>query len=435
MSLELNNKIKINTYKNAIFQAVSIALSFYLYPLLVGYLEPLSLGVWFTILSITSWFMILDIGLSHGLRNKLSELIVKKKIYLSKTYLSSTYYYFGFFLFLLLLLIGIILWFIDVSFIFNIEKGAIADLNLVVFIVFSTVILNLFFTINFSLSNAMQNASFTNFRNMLFNIQMILILSILMYMKKGTLLDMAVVFMLSNMLVNAFTTYILYKKYDIFLPSFKLVSYKYFSNNLKLGLDFFIINISSLIMFSTDSILIAQLIGVEHVTQYTIIIKVFSAFVMLQSFYIGPLWSAYSEKYYHKDFPWINNTLMKSILVTFVIYIFIGLSILLFSNILMIWFGNSDYYNEPLIIAIAIYIMVRLWSSNFSTILNGLSITVFQKYTSIIATIINLPLSIYLVKYTSLGIAGIAYGSAISLGIFALIAPFYTYRILKREFV
>jgi Na+-driven multidrug efflux pump len=154
---------------------------------------------------------------------------------------------------------------------------------------------------------------------------------------------------------------------------------------------------------------------------------------MVQGFYIGPLWSAYSAKYLEKDFDWIQKTIKKSLLITLFLYLCILITISVFNHILNIWIGNSDYYNFDLIVAIAIYVSVRLWSSNFSTLLNGLSLTHLQLKTSIAATLLNIPLSIYLVKYTSLGIAGIAYGSAISLSIFAVIAPFYTYKILKRE--
>jgi len=433
MSLELNKKIKINIYRNSIFQAISVAAGFYLYPLLIGYLEPVALGVWLTIISITSWFMILDIGLSHGLRNKLSELIVKKKTLLAKSYLSSTYYYLGLFLFLLLILMGLILAFVDINIIFNIKKDSIEHLNVAVFLVLFSAMFNLFFSINFSLSNAMQDASFINFRNMLFNVQMIVILFILTYLRNGTLLDMAIIFMVSSLMVNFITTWVLYAKHKAYIPSVSLISFDLFSKNIKLGLDFFVINISALIMFSTDSILIAHLINVESVAQYSIILKVFMIFIMLQGFYTGPLWSAYSEMYHRSDFFWIKRTLKKSLIATFCIYIAVFFVAIFFEHILEVWLGSDDYYNQYLVVAVSMYIGIRLWSSNFSTLLNGLSVIKLQKYTSIVAAVINIPLSIYLVKYTDLGIAGIAYGSAASLGIFAVIAPFYTMRALNRK--
>ena len=90
-------------------------------------------------MTFAGWFMLFDVGISNGLRNKLSELIVKNKIKLSRAYLSSTYFYFAFFLSIIILLIVTIILLIDMSSLFNIKKGSIENLNLSVFLVFFTI--------------------------------------------------------------------------------------------------------------------------------------------------------------------------------------------------------------------------------------------------------------------------------------------------------
>lgn len=433
MSLLINQKIRINTYKNAIFQIISIGIGFYIYPLLIGYIDDKSLGVWFTLMTFAGWFMLFDVGISNGLRNKLSELIVKNKIKLSRAYLSSTYFYFAFFLSIIILLIVTIILLIDMSLLFNIKKGSIENLNLSVFLVFFTIVINLFFTINYSLSNSLQNNSFSNYRNVLFNILFISTLLLFSFTSERSLFYISMIFFVCNLLANLYTTFVLYKNNKIFIPSSKLVSFKLFKDNLKLGINFFIINISSVIMFSSDNILISHLIGVEYVVQYTLTMKFFMIFLLLLWFYTGPLWSAYSEKYHKKDFKWIKMTFAKSIIISVILCVCLICSIYFFKNILEFWVNSSEYYDEKLVIAIAFIIMLRIWNGNFSTLLNGLSFTVIQKNTAIFSTVLNIPLSIFLVKYMDLGLNGIAYGSAISLGIFAVIAPFYTYKIIKRE--
>ena len=117
----LDKKIKVNTFWNAIYQFLSISIGFYMYPLLVNYLDDISLGVWFTLMSIASWFLLFDIGISNGLRNKLSELIAEKRFWLSKAYLSSTYFYFALFLIGILFCISILIYFINIYSVFNEE--------------------------------------------------------------------------------------------------------------------------------------------------------------------------------------------------------------------------------------------------------------------------------------------------------------------------
>ena len=48
--------------------------------------------------------------------------------------------------------------------------------------------------------------------------------------------------------------------------------------------------------------------------------------------------------------------------------------------------------------------------------------------------LLNIPLSIFLSINLNLGLLGIAYGTAISMSLFAVIGPFYTYNILKLVF-
>lgn len=431
MSKYLNSKIKLNTYKNIIYQSFGMLASFYLYPLMIDYLDKRVLGVWLTLMSIASWFMILDVGLSHGLRNKLAPLIGKGKIKLARAYLSSTYFYFAVFLTIVFILMSTAIYFSDLYFIFNIEESVAPELTLSVFIVMSSIFTNLFFTINFSLSNALQNASFSNFRNMLFNLSMVILLIIMLNIKNGTLFEISAIFFVSNLTVNLLSTYFLYKNNLQYFPSIKLISFRFFKENFRLGVEFFIINISSVIMFSTDTVLITHLLGADMVIYYSITLKAFTVFLMLLWFYTGPLWSAYSVQYSEGKYNWIIDTLKKSLTLSFILFCGISVFVLIFENVVRIWTGDPGLYNKSLTFAVAIMISLRIWNGNFSTLLNGLSLTKVQMYTAIVATILNIPLSIYFVNNLGLGLAGVAYGSAVSLGIFSIIGPFYSYVFLS----
>jgi Na+-driven multidrug efflux pump len=150
-------------------------------------------------------------------------------------------------------------------------------------------------------------------------------------------------------------------------------------------------------------------------------------------FYTAPLWSAYSEKFHSNDFNWIKKTLYKSILLTFGLFILMIIVVINFEIILELWIGENNYYDKKLVIAIAILIGVRMWSGNFSTLLNGLGLTSLQMKLSIFTMIVNIPISIFFAKFLDLGLVGIAYGSSVSLALFALIAPFYTYNFIKSK--
>jgi O-antigen/teichoic acid export membrane protein len=78
---------------------------------------------------------------------------------------------------------------------------------------------------------------------------------------------------------------------------------------MSLGVQFFIINISVLIMLNTDNIVITQLLGPEKVTVFNVTYKLFTMISMVYIIIVTPLWSAYTDAYTKGDFEWIKSTL------------------------------------------------------------------------------------------------------------------------------
>ena len=247
----------------------------------------------------------------------------------------------------------------------------------------------------------------------------------------GSLFKLSILFFVSNLSVNILMTLILYLRNSEFRPRLNLVSFKLFKKNFRVSLDFFLINISSVVIFSTDTIMISHLFGAEHVVSYSVTLKIFSAFLMVLWFYTAPLWSAYSEKFHKNDFNWILKMFKRSLGLSLGLFIVIITTFFNFEKILELWVGDNNYYDVNLVLSISLLISIRIWNGNFSTLLNGLGLTSLQMKLSIITMFINIPLSILLAKYLEMGISGIAYGSSISLSLFAVISPFYIYNYLK----
>ncbi|PUU88936.1 polysaccharide biosynthesis C-terminal domain-containing protein, partial [Halanaerobium sp.] len=83
---------------------------------------------------------------------------------------------------------------------------------------------------------------------------------------------------------------------------------------------------------------------------------------------------------------------------------------------------NLDLSNS-FIILMSIMIVLRIWSDIFSYISNGISRMKVQFYTSIIAAVINIPLSVYFARYLKMGNNGVVLGSIFSLSLFAIFGP------------
>jgi O-antigen/teichoic acid export membrane protein len=433
MSIKLNKKIKNNTYKNAIFQGVSIFIGFYMYPLLMGYIDNTTLGIWFTLISLASWFTLLDVGISNGLRNKLSSLIIANKIKLARVYISSTYFYFSAIITLVFIVGNAVISSLNLDILLNVESGSISNLNLSVCLVFSTVLLNLLFTINNSLANAQHNSSFSNYRLFIYSVAMIVSIIFMSSFKNGSLLKLSCIYFGVNMLSNVLTTIQLYIKNTEFLPTYKLISFKHFKTNIKKSLDFFIINISSVVMFSTDTFLITHFLGPESVVAYTMTMKVLVLFLTLLWLYTGTLWSAYTDSYIRKDFVWIQRTLKRTISISFFLIIAMAIVAYNFDIILQLWVKTDFYYDPSLVLCIFLVVSLRIWNGNFSTLLNGVGKTLVQKNSGIVSTLVNIPLSIFLMRDMGMGSEGVALGTAFSLSLFAILGPVFTWKFINEE--
>jgi O-antigen/teichoic acid export membrane protein len=429
----LNNQLKSNTYRSAIYQVIVMLSSFALYPLLFDFLDPVSLGIWLTLMSITSWFIICDFGVGNGVRNKIAPLVEQKEYTQTRVHLSSAYFYIFIFLLFFFFISIMIMGVGDYYSLFNIEYKSEPDLVLAIMILIFTTLMNLFFTINYSLSNALQNSSFAKYRQAIFNVLILLVLFLMVNYSSGTLLRMSYLYFTIHGLVNMFTTYRLYSLNRKFIPSYKLISWKSFKGNLNTGSQFFIVNLTSVILFSSDTLLISYLLGVTKVGSYVITMKALMIFLLFKWVYIGPLWSAYTVQYSQGNHLWIKNKLKESIVVSLAIILAMACFSIFFSDILSVWMGSTKLYNPTLLISICCLVGLRIWSSNFSTLLNGLGLVKIQMYCSILAMFLNIPLSIYFVRYLKFDVEGIVYGTVISLLIFAIIGPVYTYFKMKNS--
>ena len=67
---------------------------------------------------------------------------------------------------------------------------------------------------------------------------------------------------------------------------------------------------------------------------------------------------------------------------------------------------------------------------SFAYFVNAINKLQLQLYTSVVAALINIPLSIYLVKSLELGLEGVVLATVISLSIFAVLAPIQVFKII-----
>ena len=382
------------------FKGISIFLNFLVVPILILFLGKIEYGVWITIFSIVNWIFTFDLGIGQGLRNKLTEALSGND-YLKASQIISTSYIFISIFSLVILLIGIgFIYFVNFQDLLNYKGKSNLYLENFVF-------LSLFFTIvNFTLSLyknlylAVHKSFMVELVNVFFQTFYLIVILIWLYFNlEKSLINLILIFGVINFIVSVIATFVFFKIQE--KVSFSFINFNLKEGRLlfKLGGKFFIINISLLVILSTDNIIISNLLGPSFVTDYFTIQKVFQVLIVVFTVVLSSSWGLYSEALTNKDFNWIKGNLKKMNIYFLGILIF-GVFIFYFiEDILNIWIGE-DLVIIPKGLAFCnlLYTFIFCFTNIYMFFINASNKINLQMYLYIFGALINIPLSIFLVR-------------------------------------
>ena len=182
---------------------------------------------------------------------------------------------------------------------------------------------------------------------------------------------------------------------------------------LKLGLMFFVLQVAGSIGFTSDNIVIAQILGAAAVAVYAVPQKLFSIVSVLVTIGLGPMWPAYGEAIARGDIEWVRKAFWGSLRwVVLVVTPTCALLAFIGPWIVRVVMGKS------LSVPISVFIILGIWgavaavSNVVAVLLNGSGELRDQTIIATIASVSNLALSISLTR--RFGVLGVCLGSIIS---------------------
>lgn len=401
-------KAKKNIAFSFILKAIDIGTGLLLVPLVLNYLDETRYGIWLTLSSFVLWFNFFDVGLGHGLRNKLSESQATGNEKLSQKYVSTAYAslaiisggFFGIFL--------IINQFIDWSVILNTTTVSKDELNLLAVFVFGFFALRFILKLVFSVLLADQSPAMKDLIQTTGKLINITAIYILLQTTKDSLLYLGISYSVSPVVVLFVFSIILFtKKYKHIAPKFKCVDFNLFNDLFNIGVKFFIIQISAVVIYSTDNMIITHLFSPADVTPYQIAHRYFSILLMGFAIVVAPFWSAITEAYIKGEIGWIKQSVKKLMQIWGAIIVVLVLMLIISNKVYQMWIGDRVIIPYALSAAWAIFIAIQSLNMIFVQVINGTGKVKLQMFLGIIGAIINIPLSILLAKYFNLGITGV----------------------------
>lgn len=412
------------------YRAIGVAASFLAIPLMIGYLGPAKFGVWSTLLTVISWVVFFDLGIGNGLRNKVAELLAKNENGEARRYIASGYALIGMISVALCIIATVGTYFVRWQQVFNTQLVSESSLRGSVQIASFFVILNFWIGLIAALLGAVQKTSLIALGQMLSNLMVLAMVFSLTKTTNASISSLAFAYGVSLVASNLMLSYWFYCRYTDLRAVPKLAK-EHTRTLLNIGLQFFIIQLAALVMFTTDKILITQMFGPESVTQYDVVYKLFSIVTFAHAMVSAPLWSAYTDAYQRGDLDWIRKMLGKQLKIYLGVVVGVCLLALLAKTILTMWVGPQILVEGGLIVAMGIFIAISIWSNIFAMLVNGIGKIKPQLYTAVIAMLINIPLSVMLAKYTPLGLSGIVVGTTCSLLFASIVLPLQVKRLLK----
>lgn len=357
-----------------VIKGFSILISLCYIPLFLEVLNKEEYGVWLTFLTIINWFAFFDIGLGNGLRNKLGVALANRDFNLCKKYISTVYAFLGLLFMSMAILFLIFNQFLNWNTVLNTKKISHNELykftNVVVFFFCLRFVVQIIQVIYFALQKPFLNSLIDSLGTFLSFILLYLfkINSVkLNLIQIGTIVSAIPVLLFIIAALISFQYKCAYIK-----PGLKYVDFSQIKGLMSLGLKFFIMQITAILIFSTANILVTQFYGPEEVTRYNICFKLFQVPLMINSIILAPIWSAVIDAYAKQDMNWLKVTLKRLNMISF----FLSTTVIIIGFcapvIFKYWLKGKVVIPSDLIFFSAVYTIINIVNSPFSNYTNGL---------------------------------------------------------------
>jgi O-antigen/teichoic acid export membrane protein len=336
----------------SVFSKISgLIASFVMIPILLKSLGVDQYGLWVTLSSVAAWLLFFDFGLGNSFKNTIA---TKSKAIMQKEYslAFSLFSYVGIFLALSLIFLFLIVGFVEG------ENTTILLLYLPLSLLFP---LRLF-------GFGLQGLRLVGLNSLLETLRIfiwLLFAIAYVYLAEGEkLYILSIIFVTANIIPQIIQFFLFKSKCGFSIkPRFISPNLIVKQDSFKLGLKFFIIQLSSLVSFNLGNVLIYNHFGANHVAMYDIFNKVFVAALSVFNMSIAVMWPEISKAYADADF--IKCKKYHNLLILIAIAFCLGLLVVAFNFDILLHLLKID--------SVLIIDWPLLWSVYFLTSLQAIA--------------------------------------------------------------
>ncbi|WP_446775025.1 lipopolysaccharide biosynthesis protein [Macellibacteroides fermentans] len=389
-------------------------------------------GVWITLYTTISWLSFFDLGLGNGMRNlfAVNRAVGNQE---KNKQLVSTSYIIVLGISLILLILGLpFVYYADIARFFNISDIAIPDLRCVLSLLVVVTSLQLITKLINSIFLADQKPALSSLIDCSGVVCSLFLLFILKDRLAGSLFNLALIITLPTFIISVCVTlYAFNKHYRKLKPSLKYFNLKISNKLINLGLRFFLIQLSALIILQGSNIIILKFIGAEEVSVFSLVYKYFNVIVTVFTLVLTPYWSFFTDSYAKNNYNQLKQG-FKQLLISWLAISVVGVIMwiaLPFS--FKIWLNQELDIPAYLPVSLLLFSIFSNLGSVFIYFLNGTSSYLnFQLAIVLAFAALLYPLSANLLP--TYGVLGVVFTMFFANSYGVLFAPYLSYKVLKR---
>ncbi|SOD78861.1 Membrane protein involved in the export of O-antigen and teichoic acid [Spirosoma fluviale] len=397
-----------NVVQSVFVKGIGILISFLTIPLTLKYINLEDFGIWMTITFLTSWFSLIDVSFGNGLRNKLVTFFTTGDVQTARKYISTLYALSLCVALLLTILFLTIGHYIQWTSVLNIQSSEPEQVNDIITYTLISFSAQLILKPINSILFADQKAAWVGWILLLTNGVIITIVYFGASTFDKSLLIIAHIYNLVPLVVLGLVSlYFFHYLYAGIAPRFMAIDFSLSHELFSLGGKFFILQLISILVFTSGGLFISYFLGSASVGPYSIANKYFSVITVLHGIVITPYWSAFTDAYVKHDKVWIRDTMRQLNHIGLGMALLAGLMALAANSIFRLWVGPAITVPVDLSLSLMAYVVSFVFLSNYNSLINGTGQIRLLMYASLIGVVVYVGLTTILFRWLEAGPASV----------------------------
>jgi O-antigen/teichoic acid export membrane protein len=189
---------------------------------------------------------------------------------------------------------------------------------------------------------------------------------------------------------------------------------------LRVGVSFFVLQLAVALAFTSDNLVVAQVLGAEAVPQYAVPMRLFSLLGIALAMALSPLWPAYAEAVVRGDTHWVQRTFRRSLLFSALgIGIPAAILVLVGPWVLTVWVGTAIEPTFWLLLGLGIWATINAVGYSTAMLLNGIGAIWLQAILGVAMGVAALGLKIVFTQ--RFGVAGTIWATIVAYSLITLL--------------